>query len=514
MISDKALIAPASPKRRLKFLALSLSCLAPVLATPAYAEMQFNPFLETPSAPTSVPATVYPQRVAAPQASSTMSIPRPKRLPIVKRSAKPNDNQKAATAKPQPAAPELSLGKFELTDPTLSATPEPEAVVETKPSMPEVPDPSWIVNEKKPLADSDFSEPLIQGNTSTGRNTFLPKSGNEHSAHISEAQPHWLRSTTTQSTYQKARRWLTQATNEYSVGAWASAEASTWQALSQIAEAIDLDGIDERVSSENVGAIEDLQAARTAFFESRDFLVLSEHADSDAIKRIAMSHQTKLLHSDDQNCAIATHASDRYLDDARIRLGRLAATSVDAAASLDLLAAIYLGRNAIDHRPGPAALCLRRAALQGQPNNASLATRLGLQLADTGLNDEAYLVLSHAYDLDPTVETSSVLEKVAQNCQKPMPQFAATQQKNIDNEAIDRPKVIQLSPADFAAISKSVIQVGATQPVDVSTKSSLGIRRPSLTQAGETVADASSDVDQNQPSRFARFKSSLGRMWR
>ncbi len=111
--------------------------------------------------------------------------------------------------------------------------------------------------------------------------------------------------------------------------------------------------------------------------------------DSYSMRRMIMSHQTAVLDSQPIDTLTATDAIDRYLDEARVRLAGIAAKSVEAAQAMDLLAAIYLGRADARTLPSSTALCLRRAALQGQPANASLAMRLGMHLADLGLYQEA-----------------------------------------------------------------------------------------------------------------------------
>tara|TARA_R110002049_G_scaffold47902_1_gene138333 strand:- start:15155 stop:16594 length:1440 start_codon:yes stop_codon:yes gene_type:complete len=401
-------------------------------------------------------------------------------------------------SKPQSPAVESSGMSFPVTDSNVSQTSPPSDVTPAMPLASEmvVPEPSLTIN------------PIVQRNEHVD---VSPRSAADKS-HPTQAE--WLRSTTSQSIFRAGRQSLDQAIKEYEVGAWASAESSAWDALAQIASAID----HMQSASQGLSAVDDLRVAKAAIIEARDFTSLSDFADSVAIQRLAMSHQTELLHNASSDATIIRDASDRYLNEARVRLGRLAAERVDAAEAMDLLAAIYLGRDDRAMIPGPTSLCLRRAALQGQPHNANLATRLGMQLADTGLHQEAYLVLTHAYDLNPTVETSNALEWVAQRCGKDAPRFSAKPATQSPAAAMDgkRPQVIQLSPSEFAAISKPVIQVGATQAVPTHSETQKNTADLSA-ERSQNVSVESVDDDQTSPAKLSpikRLTGTLSRLWK
>ena len=329
-----------------------------------------------------------------------------------------------------------------------------------------------------------------------------------------ETQPSWLPSTTSESTYRRGRTLLDQAINEYRVGAWASAEASVWQALRQFAEAIAMSRTSSQTKSETTSPMEDLHAARAAIIEARDFTQPGLAADAATAHRIAISHQTRVLrNSESAETLLPGEAVDRYLDDARVRLSRMATINPDAAEAMDLLAAIYLGRNEARLMPGQTSLCLRRAALQGQPNNASLAKRLGMQLADTGLLDEAYLVLTHAYSLDPTVETSRVLETVARlrggtGTIERMAKAADTP------PAIKRPQVVQLSPNEFAAISQPVMQVSATGLDESTVPKTVKQNRTPTEQELNSLEEEIRQTDNRKPSTLKRLTQPFSRLWK
>ena len=267
----------------------------------------------------------------------------------------------------------------------------------------------------------------------------------------------WLQSITTDSCSKRAAKLLDDAFREYTVAAWASAEASAWDALELIATGVDV--ADRRTSSsqQTPDATARLEQARTAMREARDFALRSGPMDRDQMAAFISSHQTPVLHNGFPMGITPAEAADRYLDYARLKLSSLAATQVQAAQAMDLIAAINLGRQDQDRMPTETALCLRRAALQGQPSNASLASKLGMQLADMGLDDEAAWTLQHAMNLAPNNEIASSLATVMERRgdRNQAMQLIAGIRKSmpVDPNASRVPDVIHLSPQQFASIS-------------------------------------------------------------
>ena len=540
---------------RMKVIAASICCVGIAFAARADTEVQFNPFVTSPPPSPSNPL-VPPESNERPSKSSAEAS-RPIRLPVVER-VPDSDRFKS---KPTTEAQALQIPQTdrivdeeirEIAEVVAPIDVEPETVDLEIPQPPEestdssadelpehfdldivpspAPDPGgdWIEAVR-----SDSSIPERPQNSGSSTDWDAPQPDvpsleawpalNEATQAVKEPRATWLRSTTSKSTYDEARSVLDRAIMEYGVGAWASAEDSAWRSLRLIAEAIDMGQNGVSLShSATKSAVQDLRFARTAIRESRDFLSLSDGVDPDSIKRIAMSHQTNLFDDSDGHLTACRDIGDRYLDEARIRLSRIATESVYAAEALDLLAAVYLGRNDKNLVPGPTSLCMRRAALQGQPKNASLASRLGLQLADTGLHDEAYLILTHAYELEPTVEISNALEMVASRCGKNPPRLAAglaTPKKAPTNV----PEVIQLSPSEFAAISKPIIQVAATEtrPVKPNENHIAGNPLPESGNGTDDqdvagIADRSSVERTDDPplSRLQKLKRSMTRFWK
>ena len=276
----------------------------------------------------------------------------------------------------------------------------------------------------------------------------------------------WLPSTTTASRQNESVRALEEAMHEYSIKAWASAEESAWECLQYAAEGIDIAGRAASFGS-NRGvraAVEDLQTAKTALREARDFSGKYGTMDTDAVARVVLSHSTTVLKGLSLKNIPATDATDRYLNEARVRLSRLAKFRPEAAQALDLIAAIYLGRGDDALLPSETALCLRRAALQGQPGNASLSTQLGMQLASLGLDVEAKWALEHAMSLEPTPQAAQMLEVVQSRASDRAAAVRMTAQMRsrlpagFDQNRGPVPKVVQMTPRNFARVSPALNQ--------------------------------------------------------
>jgi hypothetical protein len=293
------------------------------------------------------------------------------------------------------------------------------------------------------------------------------------------------------------------------VGAWLSAETSAWEAIKWATESIDL-AAREHGHSQHVSALRQLQEARDAIREARDFSGVYGPLDGDAIRRMAISHQTDLLDDDSMVGLTATDASDRYLDHARVLLAPLARASVEAAHSLDLLAAVYLKRADAKTLPSATALCLRRAAFQGQPDNASLASRLGMHLAELGLLEEARWALEQAMSLEPDPESLQTLVRVLQRSGHQaeaaawMARFQDQTQGSsrlsraphgsvtataADGSQVRIPEIVEVTPQEFASISQPVIPFEESNRSIEATAASAP--QPSVSQAKTSARTAS-----------------------
>jgi hypothetical protein len=268
-----------------------------------------------------------------------------------------------------------------------------------------------------------------------------------------------------------ARQWLDQAAREYGLAAWASAEASAWEALRISAESVDQvaptespgDTTDKVQRAEEApGAQTSLERARTAIREAEDFAGLAGEADESSLARLIRSHRTDVIPEASAASVTAGEAIDRYLDDARVQLSGLASKSVEAAEAMDLLAAVHLRRSDASRLASPIALCLRRAAMQGQPGNASLAARLGQHLAHVGLTDEARWALEHSLAIQPSRDAAGALVRLydAAGRQEEASRLRETiRQRWPAGERLNGatpPEVVQLSPEEFAAVSRPV----------------------------------------------------------
>lgn len=342
----------------------------------------------------------------------------------------------------------------------------------------------------------------------------------------------WLPSVTPATYDAEARRLLDQAHREYAVAAFASAEASVWQALRQLTTALDCapsgtwEGAGDRAT-----ASESLAIAERAIHEARDFAGRFGMVDAAAIRRLVHSHQTTVLKANADERIIASHAIDRYLDEARVRLSPLAAQRADVAEALDLLAAISLGRNQPGSLPHETSLCLRRAALQGQPGNALLARHLGQQLAQLGLLDEARWTLEHSLSLQRHPQTALALAHVHRQSGDPSAaeHLLASADLQVAVGAVGgaarTPDVIQLSPEQFASVSHSVMLDTSTgTPVrDTSSSHPIGSNAAGSAVALATAQSSGStsptepqvegEPTPEKPSALRRWANRLG-VWR
>ncbi|TWT92778.1 hypothetical protein [Stieleria varia] len=284
-----------------------------------------------------------------------------------------------------------------------------------------------------------------------------------------EPKSQWLQSVTPSTCRKLALERLDDASREYSVKAWMSAETSAWQSLSYAAQAIDVAQRQLAAPVDSKSASEQLSEAKTAIREARDFGLHSETLDEDGISRLIRSHATSILHEVPLDGMTPSEAADRYLDHARQLLGRMASYHVSTAATLDLLAAIELGRDEADRMPAVTALCLRRAAFQGQPGNGSLAKRLGQQLADMGLDKEAMWTLEHAMNIQPAADTAQALATVMSRSGDREAAMQLTAQLRNDlsppSESPRVPDIIQLTPEQFASVSPSIHQTSIATPL-------------------------------------------------
>ena len=344
----------------------------------------------------------------------------------------------------------------------------------------------------------------------------------------SEEPIRWLRSSSSFANAEVARRLLKQANREYRVGAWMSAESTAWEALRWSAEAIDLS--DRETAKTRLGgrmshATKQLKTARDAIREARDFSGVYGAIDEKAINRMALSHETNVLDNAETVGLTGMDAADRYLDEARVALAGIAARSVEAAQSMDLLAAIHLGQADAAKLPSATALCLRRAALQGQPSNASLASRLGIHLAEVGLLDEATWVLEHSLSLEHDPATADALVAVFRRTgqREQAARLLAVSQNRLQEQnanAVPRiPEITELSPDEFASISKPVMNTSRSEPLKAmlaSSRKDEGQTQPPITQeSAQSVLQENRDSKDSsgKPGMVRRFLNSFKRVW-
>ena len=332
----------------------------------------------------------------------------------------------------------------------------------------------------------------------------------------------WLPSQSSMSQQKATLKHLREASVQYYRRAYASAEQSAWKALQSAAEGFDIADRQtrpgERLRVSTMGM--DLEYAKTAFREARDFSGKYGFVDFEGVRRIVRSHQTEAMKQMQDKEVASRDAIDLYMNDARIRLARLAAVSSGAAQAMDLLAAVYIGRDGENLLAGETALTLRRAALQGQPGNASLALQLGKQLSHLGLDEEAKWALNHSMKIERTAEAGQLLatvtaragnrelaSKMMQKVREEFPQDLITSRakKSV-------PKVTRVSPETFAAMRRAPLpSVSASAPVQASAA------QPADAPAGVKPVGFQKSVGGESttppPTKRRRFFDSLKKIW-
>ncbi|MGB7323807.1 MAG: hypothetical protein WBD31_02980 [Rubripirellula sp.] len=373
---------------------------------------------------------------------------------------------------------------------------------------------------------------------------------------VTTAKTRYLRSSTSVASMEIARRMIEQATQEYNAHAWMSAEASAWDALRHAAEAIDLAELESGVvtSPSTITARQHLEIGQNAILEARDFTGVYGAVDDAAIRRIARSHQTQVVPRKDASNPVSTttleasDVADRYLDFARVHLATIAGQEQVTAQAMDLLAAVYLDRADAKTLPSETALCLRRAALQGQPNNASLASRLGMHLSDIGLFGEARWALEHSMSIEFDPRTADALVKVMRSSgdQESATRMIASIQSRAGSQPnsgtqsystnpaaqslasgyAQTPEIVELTPSEFAAVSKSVMPPGqlASTPASPTNRVPASLASAKLNRAFSTNSPQSqpfepamTEVDEHdrekQPNALRRLLGKFKKPW-
>ncbi|KAA5547185.1 hypothetical protein FYK55_01910 [Roseiconus nitratireducens] len=384
-----------------------------------------------------------------------------RRLPPVRTSAR-------STTPAQPTASTPAESGVAPDDRDGSVRPSGRAKLTVSPVKPHVPDVGRVHANPYTHVNSRSSIPnAVTAAASSRHGTPVEAVAHRGPATMRPTAPHdsamgdpWLQSVTEDTCIKRAAELLDDAYREYSVAAWASAEDSAWRALQMIATGIDVSLREAKnpPSALPAGwASGHVTEARTAIREARDFAAAGQVIDPRQIRAIVVSHQTPVFSEQTLADVTAAAAVDAYLDYARGQLVPLAIRRVQAAQAMDLIAAVQLGRNDSKTLAVETALCLRRAALQGQPGNASLASRLGMQLADMGLDEEATRTLQHAMKLSASPEVAKALADVTQRSRNTeLAAGTASAGASATPSQQRATEVFELSPSEFASISPAV----------------------------------------------------------
>ena len=328
----------------------------------------------------------------------------------------------------------------------------------------------------------------------------------------------------------RARSLVDRGTIEYGSGDWFSAEANVWEACRCAAEGIDLQ--DRELAKAQLGirrqyASRQLQCARNAIHEARVFARADAHTDGHVISRMVINPEPSVLDAMQCDTLTGRDAADCYLDAARVALAGIASRSAEAARGMDLLAAIYLKQNDSTKLNGAIALCLRRAALQGQPGNARFASRLGMHLLDLGLMEEARRALSHSLSIQEDDATTqayvAVLQQTGRKLEAQRIITSLQSGRQPANRTKPGPPISELSPRKFVASPKRVMLATAQKrseviPVVVRTGATLPERidvgRDDLRADPVYVPQYDQRPNSSpKPNVFKRFAESFKKRW-
>jgi len=248
--------------------------------------------------------------------------------------------------------------------------------------------------------------------------------------------------------------------------AYLTAAANAVDALKLIAQTLD-------ARAGNATATGDLTKALTAIREAEDFVGKYGMVDSAAIKRMVRSHSTEVLKPYDTTNLSGLAAADVYLDWSRRCLTQLASADPIASDALCVMAHAYRLRDGGTPFGLATSVHLMRAASEGQPQNAVLATA------------------NHPGRGNPFPATPT-----------------AGSEKNRPKEV----QLLQVSPQQFAALSPHTAgPTGSPQPYNgaIQTKP-----QPAVAPANHTASQSGSDTPKTSgSSRFSRAIDPLKRLW-
>lgn len=370
----------------------------------------------------------------------------------------------------------------------------------------------------KSAVESDVATPLQQSDATTVSSSGLSQDGRCPGSGSASALAG------------RARVLVDRGMIEYRSGDWLSAESTVWEAFRFVAEGIDLEEWEDTKAQLGIrrqNAIRWLQFACTAIREAHEFSSVYDTADGDVIARMASSHSTDVLHGTPCDTLTGSDAADLYLDAARVALAGIASRSAEAAQGLDLLASIYLNQNSSTKFYEATALCLRRAAVQGQPDNASLASRLGMNLLDAGLLEEAKWALSHSLSIQEDTATSQAYIAVLQQtgCQvearRVIAELNNVPQPRIRTEHV--PASTDFTPQDFVAISRAGTPPNARQVAQATvrtvgavdtTSARSDVGRDDFDTSPRVATQVPKQIDPApKPNLFKSFADSIKKIW-
>ena len=221
---------------------------------------------------------------------------------------------------------------------------------------------------------------------------------------------------------------------------------------------------DELTHTEN-GTVA-LSQALTATREAADFLGRFGATDDSAVQRLVDAHSTRVLKRCDVQGVTPLRAADVYYEFARQKFTESIGNWPTASQALVILSKTEaISREDSDANLSAAQVCYLRSAIACDPNNAVAANDLGHELLALGMFRESRWALEHSYAQRPSrqaLHDLAELHRVTGNIQ--LAQACATTLASLKDQPTRVAQVMNLTPAQFAAVSPPVVNGNGSLP--------------------------------------------------
>lgn len=265
-----------------------------------------------------------------------------------------------------------------------------------------------------------------------------------------------------------------------------------------------------------------LRKAIDAVREAGDFVGRYGNADSEAIARMAISHQTPVLKNVGKEGLTPHAAADRYLDFARENFTAAAAGRTSATALLRVLAnAEKAARGNHSEFANSIVLCYLRAAVATDIDDSSSLNELGYYAMQVGLLQESQWALERSIALLPStsaVQNLIEVHRLAGNLDRAKELVSMLPQGGGEARSLT---VTPVASEDFVAISRPVQMAASPSFASPSSAAPVGVtgERPVVAPSGIAQGDhggvrATNGNSEVSTSGISRLTGSLKSIWK